>query len=88
MEKTLLENGEGMIISIGYANFLESRYVAAISRPDSTQAREIIRGATQDKILINATKGRKAKKLNRFKEQPYANPHCNVSLTHHRPQDG
>jgi regulator of extracellular matrix RemA (YlzA/DUF370 family) len=52
-----------MLLSIGYDNFLETRFIVDILGPDSTSAKRLWRDATLNATLINATNGRKARSL-------------------------
>ena len=52
-----------MMLSIGHNNFVEKNSIVAIMKSDSTYARKIERGAAEDRMLINATNGKKIRSL-------------------------
>ena len=52
-----------MMISIGYENFVRISFIVAIMNTDSAPARKIKRRADEDRMLLNATNGRKARSL-------------------------
>ena len=52
-----------MMVSVGHANFVNSRFIIAILRPDSSPLKKLRRSAEDERMLINATSGRKARSL-------------------------
>ncbi len=51
------------MISIGYENFVRTSFIVAIMNTDSAPVRKIKRRADEDRMLLNATNGRKARCL-------------------------
>ena len=52
-----------MMVSVGYENFINSFFIVAILKPDSSPLKKLIRNAENERMLINATSGRKARSL-------------------------
>ena len=49
-----------MMILVGYENFVNSSFMVAILKPDSSPLKKLRRKAENERMLINATSGRKA----------------------------
>ena len=52
-----------MMILVGYENFVNSSFMVAILKPDSSPLKKLRRKAENERMLINATSGRKARSL-------------------------
>lgn len=52
-----------MMVSIGHENFLNSKHIVAIIKPDCSPAKKLRHSASADRMLINATSGRKARSM-------------------------
>jgi regulator of extracellular matrix RemA (YlzA/DUF370 family) len=52
-----------MMISVGYENFVNSSLMVAILKPDSSPLKKLRHKAENERMLINATSGRKARSL-------------------------
>ena len=52
-----------MKISVGHNEYVESDSIVAVLHVDSAPARNLRYGASENGMLINATKGRKARSL-------------------------
>lgn len=52
-----------MMISVGYENFVNSSLIVAVLRPDSSPLKKLRHKAENERMLINATSGRKARSL-------------------------
>jgi regulator of extracellular matrix RemA (YlzA/DUF370 family) len=52
-----------MMVSVGHENFANSRFIIAILKPDSSPLKKLRRSAEDERMLINATSGRKARSL-------------------------
>jgi extracellular matrix regulatory protein A len=52
-----------MMVSVGYENFVNSDFVLAIVKPDSSPLKKFRHKAEAERMLINATSGRKARSL-------------------------
>jgi hypothetical protein len=51
------------MISVGYENFVTSGSIVAILKPDSSPLKKLRRNAEAERMLVNATSGRKARSL-------------------------
>ena len=52
-----------MMISVGYENFVNSSFMVAILKPGSSPLKKLRHKAENERMLINATSGRKARSL-------------------------
>ena len=52
-----------MMVPVGYENFVNSSAIVAILNPDSSPLKKLRRSAEAERMLINATSGRKARSL-------------------------
>ena len=52
-----------MMISVGYENFVNSSFMVAILKPGSSPLKKLRHKAEKERMLINATSGRKARSL-------------------------
>lgn len=52
-----------MMVSVGHENFANNRFIIAILKPDSSPLKKLRRSAEDERMLINATSGRKARSL-------------------------
>ena len=52
-----------MMIPVGYENFVNSSFMVAILKPDSSPLKKLRLKAEDERMLINATSGRKARSL-------------------------
>jgi hypothetical protein len=51
------------MISVGYENFVTSGSIVEILKPDSSPLKKLRRNADAERMLVNATSGRKARSL-------------------------
>jgi regulator of extracellular matrix RemA (YlzA/DUF370 family) len=52
-----------MMISVGYENYVNSSFMVGIFKPDSSPQKKLRHRAENERMLINATSGRKARSL-------------------------
>ena len=52
-----------MLVSVGYDNFVNSRDIVGIVKPESSPIKKLRRGAEAERMLVNATGGRKARSV-------------------------
>ena len=52
-----------MMISVGYENFVNSSFMVGIFKPDSSPIKKLRHKAENERMLVNATSGRKARSL-------------------------
>jgi len=52
-----------MMISVGYENYVNSRDVVSIIQYDSSPAKKLRLSANEERMLINATSGRKGRSI-------------------------
>jgi regulator of extracellular matrix RemA (YlzA/DUF370 family) len=51
------------MVPVGYENFVNGSSIVAILKPDSSPLKKLKRNAEAERMLINATSGRKARSL-------------------------
>ena len=52
-----------MLVSVGYDNFVNSKDIVGIVKPESAPVKKLRRGAETGRMLVNATGGRKARSV-------------------------
>ena len=52
-----------MMIPVGYGNLVKSSLIVAILKPDSSPLKKLRHKAESERMLLNATSGRKARSL-------------------------
>jgi hypothetical protein len=52
-----------MMVPVGYENFVNGSSIVAILKPDSSPLKKLRRNAEAERMLVNATSGRKARSL-------------------------
>ena len=52
-----------MMISVGYENYVNSSFIVGIFKPDSSPQKKLRHRAENERMMINATSGRKARSL-------------------------
>ncbi len=52
-----------MMNSIGHENYLNTQLIVAIVKPDSTPSKKLRYSAEAERMLVNATGGRKARSI-------------------------